>query len=109
MKNWLNYNWLKLLAIVLVVGAIQKFYSFPYVYYQLMNWIVVGAALMTVRQAYVNKKTFIVWLFTFVAIFFNPIAPLYLTDSAWQIADIIVAILFFILFFIVRPKSIKTK
>ena len=104
---WFNDNWLKLLAIVFLLGT---FRNFPYAYYQLMNWIVTGAALMTVYQARQQIKIVIMWLFIFIAVVFNPIAPFYLSNYIWQIADIAVVLLFIISFYFIRsPKRIERK
>ena len=103
MKAWLQDNWLKLLAIAMALGALAPV-SY-YAYFQLMNWVVVGAALMTAWQAYKQKSLWIVWLFALVAVVFNPLAPLYLQADIWRIADVVVAALFVISFFLVKPKN----
>ena len=101
MKTWLNDNWLKLLAIVFLVGS---FGNFPFAYYQLMNWIVLGAALMTAYQSHQQVKPALMWLFIVIAVVFNPIAPFLLTNDIWRIADIVVVLIFMISFFFIRPK-----
>lgn len=91
MKNWLSNHWLKVLAIVLLVGALH---SFPYVYYQFMNWVVVGAGLITTQQALAKNRMVTAWVFILVAVVFNPIAPFELRADIWQIVDIAAALLF---------------
>ena len=100
--KWLKNNWLKLVAIIMALGAMST--TFPFVYYQLMNWVVVGAALVVVWQASRERKSFLVWLFALVAVVFNPIAPLYLAQDVWRMADITVAALFVISLLFVRPE-----
>ena len=103
MNQWIQDNWLKLLAIALALGALAPI---PYyAYFQLMNWVVVGAALMTAAQAYKQNKLWLVWLFVLVAVVFNPVAPLYLAADMWRVADMVVAALFVISFFLVKPKN----
>ena len=46
----------------------------------------------TVWQAYRGRKMVAVWLFAFVAVVFNLLAPLYLRSDIWQIVDLVVAI-----------------
>jgi hypothetical protein len=101
MKNWLNAHWLKLVAVAMLLGAL---YPFPFAYYQLMNWIVVGASLITAQQANTRDRMFLVWLFIFIAVIFNPIAPFELRADVWQIADLIVAVTFIFALFI-KPKT----
>ncbi|HEY4516765.1 hypothetical protein A2763_00960 [Candidatus Kaiserbacteria bacterium RIFCSPHIGHO2_01_FULL_54_36] len=100
---WVRDNWLKVLAILLVLGALT---DVPYyAYYQLMNWVVVGAALVTAWQAYKLNKDWLMWLFVLVAVVFNPLAPFYFSADMWRIADVIVAILFLASFFLIKPKN----
>ncbi len=92
--TWLQLHWLKVLAITLLCGALT---SVPYMaYYQLMNWVVLAAAIVTAMQAHHTERDTFMWLSLLVAIVFNPIAPLYFSTSVWHIADGI-AIFFFVL------------
>ncbi|NTV44124.1 MAG: hypothetical protein HGA67_00305 [Candidatus Yonathbacteria bacterium] len=111
MKQWLGNHWLKLIAVFMLAGALYvatvfgtEYNSLPYAYYQLMNWVVMGAALMTAEQASTKNRMFLVWLFIFVAVIFNPIAPFELRPDAWQIADV-AAILFFLLALSIRKEK----
>lgn len=99
-KKWLDYNWLKLIAIAFLLGS---FGNFPFAYYQLMNWIAAGAALMTAYQARQQEKAVFMWLFILIAVIFNPIAPFFFSNDTWRIADIVVVLLFLISFFFIRP------
>ena len=103
MKGWIQDNWLKVVAIFFALGALAPIPYFAY--YQLMNWIVVGAALMTTLHAYQQKSPWIAWLFALVAVIFNPLAPLYFPTNVWHIADVVVAILFVASFYYIgTPK-----
>ncbi len=90
--NWIKNNWLSVLAMALLVGALFSIEFF--VYYQLMNWVVVGASLMVAYRAKQSNKEWLMWLFAFVAVVFNPLAPLYLRADIWQIADVVTIVLF---------------
>lgn len=102
MKQWLEDNWLKIAAIALALGALKPF---PFAYFQIMNWVVAGAALLTAWQAHKQKNIFFAWVFVFIAVVFNPLAPIYLRSDIWQIADIAAAALFGISFFALQPKK----
>ena len=92
MNTWIMNNGLKVAAIVLTLGALVP--GFPYAYYQVMNWVVMIAAIMAAKQAFRGGMNAMVFVFGFVAIMFNPIAPIYLSANVWQILDVIVALLF---------------
>ncbi len=101
--KWLAFNWIKLFAIALLIGAL---FSVPYfAYYQFTNWVAVIAALITAQQAHVNGRAVFMWLFIFTAVIFNPIAPFHFRTDVWQIADIVVVLLFIISFFFIKQKA----
>lgn len=101
--NWLRENWLKIVAILFLLGAIGHIQY--YAYYQLMNWVVVGAAIVTSVQAYKQNRTWIAWLFVLLAVVFNPVAPLYFSADVWRIADLVAATIFAISFAFVRSTK----
>jgi len=101
----LTHQWLTVLAILFLIGAVL--FNFPFAYYQLMNWVVVIAALMIAKGAKnQGNMTAAVWIFVGVAIVFNPIAPLYLRSDLWKIADILAIILFITSIFKMSPRRV---
>jgi FtsH-binding integral membrane protein len=104
MNTWINKNWLKILAIILVVGAIP-FKDAPFAYFQIMNWVVMGAGIVSAWQAYKKGSAPIMWLFIIIAVIFNPIAPLYFRADVWHIADLITAVIFLLSLFILKDKK----
>jgi hypothetical protein len=106
--KWIQFNWLKVVAIIMVLAAILPIQYF--VYYQMMNWLVLGAAIVTALQASTVRCGFVFWTFMLLAVVFNPVAPLHLRADVWQIADIVAALIFIISFFVVKvPKVNKVK
>jgi len=109
MKKWLEKNWLAVLAIVMLAGLFVPMVTvsvvLPYAYYQLTNWVVVGAALTLAWRAKEQDSRWVIWLFVFVAVVFNPLAPMYLSAFAWQVADVIGIVLFLTSFFLMRGKK----
>ena len=102
MKSWVSDSWLKILVAILLVGAVYP--SLPYVYYQLLSWVVLAAALSTAWQGRDNQ--FIVWFFLFIGVVFNPFAPLHLRQDIWHLADVCTALLFLgMIFFVRSPKE----
>ena len=81
-----------MVAIIMLLAVLASSFgliiALPYVFYQLMNWVVVGGSLTVAWYTHTTKKRLAMWLAVMVAIIFNPIAPLYLTAFAWKIIDV---------------------
>lgn len=103
MNTWIYNNWLKVVAIVMLVLA--PLVVLPFAYYQLMSWVVLGAALMTAWQAKRMNMIAIAWLFLLVAVVFNPFASIYLKQSQWHIVDFVTAGIFLLSLFVIREKN----
>ena len=101
MHRWVRDHWLRILAIVLALGAVVPV-GLPFAYFQITNWVVVGAAVTTAHDAWKKKNELMMWIFIAVAVMFNPLAPLYLTPLIWQVADVVVAMLFGISFVLIH-------
>ena len=102
MQKWLQDNWLSLVAALMLLGALT---ALPYVYYQLLNWVVLGAAVVTAYRAHNRKRETWMWIFIVIAVVFNPVAPLHLRPSDWRLADIVAALLFFVSLFMMRREA----
>ncbi len=103
--QWLEHNWLSLVAVAFLIGA--PFSIDLAVYYQFMNWVVLGAALMVAYRAKKADMKVLMWLFALVAVVFNPFAPLYLKPVVWKVVDIIVAVMFVSTFFFLKTREGK--
>ena len=100
--TWIKENWLALVAIVLALGALTP--TLPFAYYQIMNWVVAGAALMGAYSAYKGSRTVMQWILIASAVVFNPVAPLYFSTQVWQVADAIVVLVLASSFYFNRNK-----
>lgn len=89
MNPWISRHGLKLIAAIMLVGALAGSAYLPYYYYQLTNWATTGAAIIAVMQARREGRMLVVWLFVLLAVAFNPIAPLYLDQIVWHYLDVI--------------------
>ena len=94
-----------LVAAAMLLGALAQW---PYGYYQLLRWIVCGAAIFVAVSAYGWQKLWATWLFGFVAALFNPLVPVHLSRDAWQPIDVVCAILFIFAAAVVREPSKST-
>ncbi len=66
----------------------------PYSYYQVLRIAVCGASIFLIWYFVQAKIAWLGWLFIIPAILFNPILPLYLDKSTWQLFDLLFAVLF---------------
>jgi len=76
----------------------------PYGYYILLRWAVTATALFSAWVADQCKYKFWVFLMGGIAILFNPIVPIHLSKEAWIVIDSIVATVFLISIFHIKPK-----
>ena len=81
-------------TIITAVMLLLALAPWPYGYYQLLRFVVCGAAAYVAFMAYNWQKIWAVWLFGFIAVLFNPLIPVHLSREAWQPIDIICVILF---------------
>ena len=102
--TWVQQYWLRVIAFLLALGALA---TLPFVYYQLMNWVVMGAAILIAHDAFKQNQEAAAWLFVLLAMIFNPIAPFYLDPLSWKVADVIAALLLVASFFMVPARHTK--
>ena len=80
-----------------IIAAVMLFLSlasWPYGYYQLLRFVVCGAAAYVAFTAYNWQKLWATWLFGFVAVLFNPLILIHLPREIWQPIDVVCGILF---------------
>ena len=80
-------------VIVTAILLLVALGDWPYVYYQLLRFAVCG---VSVYLAWAWGKSWSVLLFGGVAVLFNPILPIHLPREIWQIIDLALSVLFFI-------------
>jgi len=91
-----------LAAALMLLGALA---DWPYGYYTLLRFVVCGAAVYVAYTAYNWQRMWAVWLFGFIALLFNPLIPIYLSRELWQPIDLVCAMLFLIVAFLVRESN----
>ena len=79
--------------------------SQPYIFFQLLRWLVTGTAAMLCYYSYQWQFTWAPWLYGFVAILFNPFVPFHMSRSSWAIVDLVAAIGLVITTFVVKPPE----
>ena len=92
MKNFLKENWFKLVAVGILIGAL---WDHPYSYYQLLRWIVAVSGAYSAYLAYEHKDNTWTWIFSIIAVLFNPIIPFTFSRETWQVIDVATAVVIF--------------
>jgi len=78
----------------------------PYGYYKLLRFVVCGVGAYTAYTAYNQQKIWAVWVFGFIAVLFNPLIPIHLSREIWQPIDIVCALLFTgVVFILTKPNK----
>lgn len=95
----------KIVSIIMLIWASR--YN-PYIYYQILRWIV---CIVSGYTAFIEYKKNKVWMaiFALISILFNPIAPFYFNRETWRIIDIIIAVIILISIFVFKEYKIKEK
>lgn len=93
MKNFIKENWLKLIMIGILVGAL---WDHPYSYYQVLRWVVAISGAYSAYVAYKHENNAWAWIFGVITILFNPIIPFFFSKDTWQLIDVVTAIVIFI-------------
>ncbi len=95
---------LSLIAATVLFGALAKW---PYGYYQLLRIVTCCVAVYIAFIAYQWQKLWAVWLFGFIALLFNPVIPIHLSREIWQTIDLICALLFTTVAFVLKRPKVK--
>lgn len=97
-------------ALLLICGGLLllAIADLPIGFYTFLRIVVTIGAIIIVFTELKNGFNFWIFAFGLVAIFFNPIIPIYLHDKeAWITIDIITAILFVLKAFLIKTTNSK--
>lgn len=84
---------IRIVAGLMLLVAIS---DLPYSYYQLLRIVICAASIFLVWYFIKSKIDWLGWIFIIPAILFNPIFPIYLDKSAWQLFDLLFGSLFIV-------------
>ncbi len=93
-----------IVASVTLLGALG---DWPYGYYQLLRFVVCGVSVYVAYMAYIWQKLWATWLFVIIAVLFNPLIPIHLSREVWQPIDLICALLFVVIAFVLKEPAKK--
>ncbi|MFC1636084.1 DUF6804 family protein [Planctomycetota bacterium] len=81
-------------CIIAAVMLLVALGDWPYAYYQLLRFVVCGASVYVVFVASTWTKLWAMGMFGIVAVLFNPLIPIHLSQEIRQMTDFICALLF---------------
>ena len=95
-----------LIAALMLLGALAPW---PYGYYQLLRFVVCVVSIYVAVMAYNWQKVWVTCLFGFIAVLFNPLISIHLSRELWKPIDLICAILFVVVGFILKNPAEEEK
>jgi len=95
------FRFLRIIAAIFLFVAIG---SYPYSYYIILRIITCGVSVYGIWYAYRVRKFLWLWVFSAIAVFFNPIVPIYLKKDVWIGIDLAVIIVFLISIPLLKAK-----
>lgn len=99
-----NKNILTFVASGMLFFALSS--GLPYGYFTLMRFVVCAVGIYIAMKMYEeNKESLWVRAFGFVAVLFNPIFPVYLERTQWEMIDLVVGVFFVASIFLVKIKD----
>jgi hypothetical protein len=104
-------RYLTLSVIARIVASALLFWALarhPYGYFVLLRWVTCGVLAYCGYLSYSLKRIPWAWLFGFLALLFNPIAPVRLDRQTWAYLDIGTGVILLTSIFFVR-ELIKMK
>lgn len=90
------------IAAVILLGALG---SWPYGYYQLLRFVVCGVSVYVAFMAYNWHKLCAIW----IAVLFNPLAPIHLSRELWQPIDMVSGVFFLVIGCVLKKSSEQSK
>ncbi|MFC1871663.1 DUF6804 family protein [Chloroflexota bacterium] len=92
-------------ALVVAIMLLVAVAPLPYGYYQFMRWAVCGVAIFIAYKSFTWEKHWAIWVFSAVAILFNPLFPIHLEKEIWQPIDAVCALLFGLSLLLKEPNK----
>ena len=96
-------------CIVAAAFLLLALLDWPYGYYQLLRFIVTGAAAWIAYIAYGSKKQWIMVIIIIIALLFNPLMPIHFDRETWAGIDVLSGIGFIATIFIDIEKETEGK
>jgi hypothetical protein len=88
---------------VLLLAAV--FGRWPYGFYTLLRLVVCGSSACLAVKANSTRTVVWTWVMGGMAVLFNPILPIRIHRSDWQIVDAVAAVTFFVFVAVYKPHN----
>jgi hypothetical protein len=98
----------KPLFLITSIALFTAAFELPYVYYQLLRFLVCGVGAYGAYLSYRQKKTAWTWILGITALIFNPFYKFQFGKEAWVAIDVIAGLIFLV-YFIGPGPGIKSK
>lgn len=85
---------MKNLKIICSTLLLMALFNNPYGYYQILKWVITLSSAYIANHYFKGNNEKYGWIFISIAILYNPILPIHLVRSTWEIINIITAIVF---------------
>jgi hypothetical protein len=105
MKQYLSFSVVsRIVASALLFWALAQH---QYGYFVLLRWIVCGVSIYCSYLSYSKNIIHWTWVFGFVALLFNPLAPIGLDRHTWAYLDIAIGFLLLSSIFFIKESDLK--
>jgi len=79
--------------IIVIIASLFLFTALvdglPYGFFTLLRFVVFGVTAYVAWMAYEHQRKKWIWIFSFLAILFNPFIPVYLSRGLWCAIDLV--------------------
>ena len=93
-------------CLIAAVMALVAIADLPYGYYTLMRLVVCATAVFVLVVAARGGQMWAVWVYSIIALLFNPVVPVHLTKGLWQPLDFIAGAVLIIAAIFVHRKHL---
>ena len=97
-----KYAALGISAAALLLAALTRG---PYLFYVLLRLLVCAVSVDWSRRAYGEKRTAWAWIFGGIAVLYNPLLPVHMNRSDWELVNLLTAIFFLVCIAIFRLQE----
>ena len=105
----MNKKTLIILNIVVILMLLWAIADNPYVYYQILKWVVTGVLAYSVYYYFEWEVKVWGWVLAILALLYNPIVPFFFERETWIVIDVITVVLIGIGLFVAKPTQDHNK